>query len=71
MLFGAEVDIPLSDHWALFGQANFITPAYTGTVDSFLGVSFYPGGGARRARTNRYAPVQPVANSTSMSIDLR
>jgi hypothetical protein len=71
VLFGAEVDIPLSDHWSLFGQANFITPAYTGTVDSYLGVAFYPGGGARRARTNRYAPVQPVANSTSMSIDLR
>lgn len=71
LLFGAEIDVPLSDYWSLFGQANFITPAYTGTVDSYLGFAFYPGGGARRSRTNRYAPVQPVASSTSMSIDLR
>lgn len=71
LVFGAEIDVPLNDYWALFGQANFITPADTGTVDSYLGIAFYPGGGAQRSRTNRYAPVQAVANSTSMSIDLR
>jgi hypothetical protein len=71
VLFGAEIHVPLNDHWALFGQGNFVTPAYTGTVDSYLGFAFYPGGGARRARHKKSAPMIPVANSTSMSIDLR
>jgi hypothetical protein len=71
VLFGAEIHVPLNDHWALFGQGNFVTPAYTGTVDSYLGFAFYPGGGARRARHKKFSPMIPVANSTSMSIDLR
>lgn len=71
VLFGAEIHVPLNDHWALFGQGNFVTPAYTGTVDSYLGFAFYPGGGARRARHKKFAPVLPVANSSSMTIDLR
>jgi hypothetical protein len=71
VLFGAEIHVPLNDHWALFGQGNFVTPADTGTVDSYLGFAFYPRGGARRARHKKFAPVIPVANSTSMSIDLR
>lgn len=71
LLFGAQIHVPLNDHWALFGQGNFVTPAYTGTVDSYLGIAYYPGGGARRASQKRFAPVIPVANSTSMTIDLR
>lgn len=71
LLFGAEIHVPLNDHWALFGQGNFVTPAYTGTVDSFLGFAFYPGGGARRTRQSAFTAVIPVASSTSMSVDLR
>ena len=71
VVFGAEINVPLNDHFALFGQGNFITPAYTGTVDSYLGIAFYPGGGAQRARKNRFAAIMPVANSTNFSVDLR
>jgi hypothetical protein len=71
VVFGAEINMPLNDHFALFGQGNFVTPAYTGTVDSYLGVAFYPGGGAKRARKNRFAALHPVANSTNFAVDLR
>ena len=71
LLCGAQIHVPLNDHWALFGQGNFVTPAYTGTVDSYLGFAFYPGGGARRATQKRFAPVMPVANSTNFTTDLR
>jgi hypothetical protein len=69
--FGAEVHVPLNDHVALYGQANFLSPFDTGTVDSFLGLTFYPGGGARRAPGNIATPVLPVANNTMFSTDLR
>lgn len=71
LVFGAEINIPLNDHFALFGQGNFISPADTGTVDSFLGVAFYPGGTAMHARKHRYSSLHPVANSTNFAVDLR
>lgn len=70
LAFGAEIHVPLNDRWALFGQSNFITPADTGTVDSYLGLAYYPGKGARRARSG-YQPMLPVAGSTSFAVDLR
>jgi hypothetical protein len=69
-LFGAEIHVPLNDSMALFGQGNFISPADTGTVDSYLGFVFYPGGGAFQARQRTYAPVLPVANNTSFAVNL-
>lgn len=68
-LFGAEIHVPLNDHLALFGQGNFIMPADTGTVDSYLGIVFYPDGGSWTARTRRFSPVLPVANITSFAVD--
>ncbi|MDA1014682.1 MAG: hypothetical protein O3A00_09555 [Planctomycetota bacterium] len=70
-LFGAEIHAPLNDHFAIFGQANFILPADTGTVDAFLGIVYHFGGGARRAKQRQFAPAFEVANSTSFSVDLR
>ena len=69
-LFGADIFVPLNDYVVLFGEANFIMPSASGTVDSYLGFEFYPGGGARHARKNTFAPLFPVANSTSFSVDL-
>ncbi len=71
LVFGAEIHVPLNDHMALFGQGNFILPADSGTVDSFLGIAVYPFGGAKESRRSRYAPLLPVANSTTFSVDLR
>lgn len=69
VVFGADVFVPLSPLLALFGQANFITPADTGTVDAFLGVAFFPGG-SHGARDRRFAPRLEVANNTTFATDL-
>jgi hypothetical protein len=69
-VFGADIFVPLNDYLVLFGEANFIMPSASGTVDSYLGFEYYPGGGARHARKNTFAPLFPVANSTSFSVDL-
>jgi len=70
LVFGATLQIPLNDHWALFGEANFVTPADTGTVDAYLGFAFYPGGGATGWRNRKFSPILPVANNTSFTTNL-
>lgn len=70
VVFGADLQVPLNDRWALFGEANFVTPADTGTVDAYLGICYYPGGGAVRWRQRAFAPVLPVANNTSFVTNL-
>lgn len=71
LVYGAELSVPLSDRFALSGAANLVTPTATGTVDAYLGVTFYPGRSAIRAARNTYAPIVPVANNPEMPIDLR
>jgi hypothetical protein len=70
VVFGADVHIPLSDSWALFGEANFLTPANSGTVDAYLGFAYYFGGTAHGFRQRQFAPVLPVADATSFAVDL-
>lgn len=70
-VFGAELDVPLNAYFAIYGQANFVGPADSGTVDSFLGLSFYPGGRAMPAARSTFAPFQALANSTMFAVDLR
>ena len=70
LLIGADILAPLNNHFALYGETNLIFPADTGTVDAFMGIRFFPGGGARRARRGRFAPLLPVATPTSFSTDL-
>lgn len=68
--FGSDLHVPLNDRVALYGEANFITPADTGTVDAYLGLVIYLDPIAKTISRQRYAPVLPVANSTTMSVDL-
>jgi hypothetical protein len=70
LVYGADLAMPLSDRFAVTGAANLVTPTSTGTVDAFLGLSFYPGRSAQRLATNRFTPVNGVANNTSMPINL-
>jgi hypothetical protein len=70
LVFGSDVFVPVSDRLAIFGEANFMTPMDTGAVDAYFGVEIFPWGGAKLARKNAYRPVMPVANNTSMTIDL-
>lgn len=67
--FGSDIFCPLTNRLAIFGEANFISPADTGTVDAYLGLVYHFGGN-HRVFTRRFAPVLPVANNTSMSVDL-
>ena len=71
LVFGADFQAPLSDHFALYGRANFVTPADTGTVDAYLGISFYPGGGAWGWQKRQSTAFLPVAGAPSFSVDLR
>jgi hypothetical protein len=54
----------------MFGESNFMNPVDTGAIDAYLGFEFFPWGGARLAWRNPFAPVLPVANKTSMTVDL-
>ncbi|HLJ10565.1 MAG TPA: DUF6666 family protein [Planctomycetaceae bacterium] len=69
-VYGSDLQMPLNDRWAIYGEANFITPASSGTVDAYLGFVYYPGGGARQALQKRYAPLMPTASNTSFAVDL-
>jgi hypothetical protein len=70
-VFGGDVFVPLNESWALFGEANFITPNDTGTVTATFGFAFYPGAKARCAGRSRFAPYLPVANNPTFAINLR
>jgi hypothetical protein len=69
-VYGADLQMPLNDWWAIYGEANFITPPSSGTVDAYLGFAFYPGGGARNALQKRFAPLLQTASNTSFAVDL-
>ncbi len=69
-LFGAQVDVPLNEHFALFGQANFITPPSNGTVDAFLGVVYHPISLTDRRRSSNLRPVMATANNPTFAVDL-
>jgi hypothetical protein len=70
-VFGAQLFIPLTDRLALFGQGNFIMPAGSGTVDSYLGFVFSPRGGFSRSGGSTFAPLQTVAAPTNFAVDLK
>ncbi len=69
-VYGTDLFVPLNDYCAIFGEANFITPADTGTVDAYLGMELFCWGGAKESRNRQFAPVLPVAGNTSFSVDL-
>src|SRR3984893_6468383 len=56
LLYGAQLYMPLSERFAVTGAANLLTPASTGTVDAYLGVSFFLGHAAIRASGNTLVP---------------
>jgi hypothetical protein len=70
LVYGADLQIPLNDYLAIYGEANFMTPVSSGVVDAYLGFVFYPGGGARNALQKRFAPLLQTASNTSFAVDL-
>ncbi len=70
LVYGAEVDVPLSDRFALAGSANFLTPTATGTVDAFLGLTFFPGRNAQARNRGAFVPRQAVANNPTFATNM-
>jgi hypothetical protein len=64
------VYVPLSDNLALFAEAHCITPNDTGVLTATVGFALYPGS-ARGTARNRFAPLMPVANNTTLALDVR
>ena len=71
LVYGAQLFMPLSDRFAVTGSANLVQPADTGTVDAYLGISFFPGRSALRASRGVYTPLASIANNPEMAVDLR
>jgi hypothetical protein len=69
-VYGAELDMPLNDRFAVTGAANFLTPTATGTVDAYLGMTYFPGRGSKRT-ASRYTPAMTVANSPTFPVNLQ
>ena len=69
-LFGADILMPLTSSLAIYGETNMIMPMDTGTVDAFLGLQWYPGRKALRARQGTFSPLMSLASPVSFSTDL-
>ncbi|WP_218934000.1 DUF6666 family protein [Rubripirellula lacrimiformis] len=70
MVIGADILCPLNESFAIYGETNLIFPADTGTVDAMLGIQWYPGGNAKRARRQQYSAFLPTASDSTFSVDL-
>jgi len=68
LVYGADLQMPLND-FARYGEANFITPASSGTVDAFW-ASYLSRRRARHALQKRFAPLLQTAGNTSFAVDL-
>ena len=70
VVYGADLELPLSDRFAVSGSANFLTPTATGTVDAFLGITFFPGRNAAHYKRGTFVPAQAVANNPEFPINM-
>ena len=69
LVYGAKLELPLSNRLSVTGSGNFLTPAATGTVDAYLGVTFYPGRKKAFAR-GQFAPPMILSNNPEFPVDL-
>jgi hypothetical protein len=70
MVYGADLELPLSERFAVSGSANFLTPTATGTVDAFLGITYFPGRNAEHHKRGNFVPRQSVANNPEFPINM-
>jgi hypothetical protein len=69
-VYGAQLELPLSDRFGVSGSANFLSPTSTGTVDAFLGLTCYPGRKAQQLARPTFAPRQDVANNPTFAVNM-
>ncbi len=67
LVYGAELSMPLNQRWSVTGATNLMTPAATGTVDAYMGVTVRLGAGGRRPP---FGSSLTVANNTTFAVDL-
>jgi hypothetical protein len=70
-VYGARLELPLNDRMAVTGSGNFLTPTATGTVDAYLGVTFYPGRPHQAVARSRFQAPMAVGNNPEFPVDLR
>lgn len=68
--YGASLWAPLNAAWAIVGEAHFVSPADSGTVDATLGVAWFPGDRARPSGVDPRMPLLPVANNATFAVNL-
>lgn len=67
-VYGADLLMPLNDRWSVVGATNLVTPAASGTVDAFMGVTVNFG---RMPRADLRTPgAADIANNTTFPVDL-
>ncbi len=69
LLFGADFRAPLNRVCALYGEANFLMPANTGSVDAFLGIEFYTNCRGKKSSATSSLPLLPLAASPSFLVN--
>jgi hypothetical protein len=70
MVYGAQLEMPLSNRFSITGTGNFLTPTATGTVDAYLGVTYYPGSRGTPGGRGRFAPAMTIGNNPEFPVDL-
>jgi hypothetical protein len=68
-VYGARLELPLNERVSITGSGNFLTPAATGTVDAYLGVTIRPG--RMHATHSRFAAPLMIANNPEFPVDLK
>jgi hypothetical protein len=69
VVYGARLEMPLSTRVSVTGSGNFITPTATGTVDAYLGLTYYLRRQPKVGR-GRFAPPMTVGNNPEFPVDL-
>ena len=69
-LFGGDLLMPLTASLVIYGETNMIMPSDTGAVDAFMGIQWFPGGRAHRARRGKFSPLMSLASPTTFAVDL-
>lgn len=69
-LFGGDLLMPLTASLVIYGETNMIMPSDTGAIDAFMGIQWFPGGRAHRARRGKFSPLMSLASPTSFAVDL-
>lgn len=68
-LFGSDFRCPLNSFLSLYGEANFVMPGDTGSVDAFLGIEFCTHARGSPVSSFKSRPVLPLAGSPTFIVN--